>query len=231
MSQHYDPFKKDAPNPKKADPFLKEDGLEEERAPEDLVEENISQEGTPQEEVKDGPNQGIFPEDRGTYRQDPTPLPLRRDRVSPFISGGFWIRLVAFLIDTLVASSFASIFSSPILALIGRPEGWVSPAIHGFFYFLYFILATKYTNGQSIGKIITGLRVIHKKEEELSWTTVIIRELFCRFIQNAFPLLYLIAAFTPHKQGLGDMACDTYVVKEALYAVEKDNPNLFYQYI
>ncbi|MFR9296861.1 MAG: hypothetical protein ACLVLI_03985, partial [Aedoeadaptatus pacaensis] len=73
-------------------------------------------------------------------------------------------------------------------------------------------------------------RVIHPDEERLSLTTVVIREGFCRLIQTTFLLLYVITAFSERKQNLGDFLSDTFVVKDALYAMEKDEGDLFYAY-
>ena len=146
------------------------------------------------------------------------------------VAAGFWIRTVAFLIDAVVASAFAGIFASPVNALLLTEGSMAAKAVSGFFFYLYFVLSTYFTNGQSLGKMITGIRVIHPEEPRLSWTTVVIREGFCRFIQTTFVLLYVITAFSERKRNLGDFLSDTYVVKDALYAVEKDEGELFYAY-
>ncbi|MEJ8785291.1 RDD family protein [Peptoniphilus sp. HCN-40583] len=161
------------------------------------------------------------------------PKPSRRrysHPVSAMVVAGFWIRTVAFLIDAAVASAFAAIFASPINALLLTEGGLAAKAISGFFFYLYFILSTYFTNGQSLGKIITAIRVIHPEEDRLSLTTVVIREGFCRLIQTTFVLLYVITAFSERKRNLGDYLSDTYVVKDALYLVEKKEGDLFYAY-
>ncbi len=161
------------------------------------------------------------------------PKPVRRrysHPISAMVAAGFWIRTVAFLIDAVVASAFAGIFASPVNALLLTEGSMAAKAVSGFFFYLYFVLSTYFTNGQSLGKMITGIRVIHPEEPRLSWTTVVIREGFCRFIQTTFVLLYVITAFSERKRNLGDFLSDTYVVKDALYAVEKDEGELFYAY-
>lgn len=167
--------------------------------------------------------------------QDSTfnPKPVRRrysHPISAMVAAGFWIRTVAFLIDAVVASAFAGIFASPVNALLLTEGSMAAKAVSGFFFYLYFVLSTYFTNGQSLGKMITGIRVIHPEEPRLSWTTVVIREGFCRFIQTTFVLLYVITAFSERKRNLGDFLTDTYVVKDALYAVEQKEGELFYAY-
>ena len=172
------------------------------------------------------------------FSEDPEPkadiakAPLRRRKypVSAMVSAGFWIRTVAFLIDAAVAAAFASIFASPITAFFLTEGSLAAKAISGFFFYLYFVLSTYLTNGQTLGKMMTGIRVIHPNEPRLSLTTVVIREGFCRLIQTTFLLLYVITAFSERKQNLGDFLSDTFVVKDALYAVEKDEGDLFYAY-
>ncbi|MBX4238333.1 RDD family protein, partial [Enterococcus lactis] len=61
---------------------------------------------------------------------------------------------------------------------------------------------------------IFGIRVISFDEEELSWSTVLVREGACRFILK-FPLLmlgYIPAIFNQKKQHLGDLFTNTSVV-------------------
>lgn len=162
---------------------------------------------------------------------DPKPVRRRYSHpISAMVAAGFWIRTVAFLIDAVVAGAFAGIFASPINALLLTEGSMAAKAVSGFFFYLYFVLSTYFTNGQSLGKMITGIRVIHPEEPRLSWTTVVIREGFCRFIQTTFVLLYVITAFSERKRNLGDFLSDTYVVKDILYAVEKDEGELFYVY-
>ena len=172
------------------------------------------------------------------FYQDPEPkadiakAPMRRRKypISAMVSAGFWIRTVAFTMDAAVAAAFASIFASPITAFFLTEGSLAAKAISGFFFYLYFVLSTYLTNGQTLGKMMTGIRVIHPDEERLSLTTVVIREGFCRLIQTTFLLLYVITAFSERKQNLGDFLSDTFVVKDALYAVEKDEGDLFYAY-
>ena len=81
-------------------------------------------------------------------------------------------------------------------------------------YLAYFVLLTKLNHGQTIGKMIFGIRVVGFDETELSWSTVLVREGACRFILK-FPLLfigYLPVIFSKKKQHIGDYFSNTSVV-------------------
>lgn len=235
--QHYDPFSE-----KKKGLFHKKETDEKEMPVNDEGKEKISEpiieraDEKTSEPVTDNmeaenPLEEHFSEDPEP-KADIAKAPLRRRKypVSAMVSAGFWIRTVAFLIDAAVAAAFASIFASPITAFFLTEGSLAAKAISGFLFYLYFVLSTYLTNGQTLGKMITGIRVIHPDEERLSLTTVVIREGFCRLIQTTFLLLYVITAFSERKQNLGDFLSDTFVVKDALYAVEKDEGDLFYAY-
>lgn len=204
------------------------------------IRDEVEQEAEAEEMATDAPASEKKVEDPTPISEPPRtqdgtfdPKPVRRrysHPISAMVAAGFWIRTVAFLIDAVVASAFAGIFASPINALLLTEGSMAAKAVSGFFFYLYFVLSTYFTNGQSLGKMITGIRVIHPEEPRLSWTTVVIREGFCRFIQTTFVLLYVITAFSERKRNLGDFLSDTYVVKDILYAVEKDEGELFYAY-
>lgn len=235
--QHYDPFsekKKGLFHKKEADDReipVRDEGAEkisdpiieatDEKFSEPII-ETTEAEKPLEEHFSEGPEP----------KADIAKAPMRRRKypVSAMVSAGFWIRTMAFTIDAAVAAAFASIFASPITALFLTEGSLAAKAISGFFFYLYFVLSTYLTNGQTLGKMIAGIRVIHPDEERLSLTTVVIREGFCRLIQTTFLLLYVITAFSERKQNLGDFLSDTFVVKDALYVVEKDEGDLFYAY-
>jgi uncharacterized RDD family membrane protein YckC len=75
---------------------------------------------------------------------------------------------------------------------------------------------TKYY-GQTIGKMVMGLRVVSATNNQLSWSQIVFREGVGRFLQQAFFFLYTIyvmVAFTNKKQGLHDKIADTHVIFE-----------------
>lgn len=136
-----------------------------------------------------------------------------------YFFAGFWIRFWAFLIDILCINAvtgitiklFFRLFDWSITGGLFSAYGLLSLIV----YLTYFTLLTKMNHGQTIGKMIFGIRVICFNEEELSWQTVLIREVAGRFILRANPFLYLgylPTVFTKKKQHVGDYFADTSVV-------------------
>lgn len=132
---------------------------------------------------------------------------------------GFWMRFWAYLIDVFVVSSVSGMVLSPLLFANGGDSlslsVWtVNGLLAGLIYHLYFILMTKYA-GQTLGKMVLGIRVIQENDQPLTWLDVFFREGIGRLIYNfmfGLKLLYLIIAFTSEKQGIHDMIGHTRVV-------------------
>ncbi|NEU29904.1 RDD family protein [bacterium LRH843] len=126
------------------------------------------------------------------------------------------MRFWAFLMDLLVVFSLKGFFVYPLIRMTGLTQ-WIIPAtLSTALFFLYFAVMTK-KYGQTIGKMIFGLKVIGIDGCGLSWSQIIFREGIGRFIHQVFfilQLLYVTVAFTGKKQGLHDMIADTYVVYE-----------------
>ena len=78
----------------------------------------------------------------------------------------------------------------------------------------YFTIASLVSKGQSLGKIIVGIRVVSLSSDKLDLVQILIREIAGRFIQNTLMLIYILPIFTPKNQGLIDFFVDTAVVKE-----------------
>jgi uncharacterized RDD family membrane protein YckC len=132
---------------------------------------------------------------------------------------GFWMRFWAYVIDIVVISSLNGILLSPFKFVndgIAISVGlWTVTGIVGsIVFFAYFLLMTKFF-GQTLGKMILGLRVIREDEQPLRWSDLLFREVVGRFIYRVFGflmILYIIVGFTDQKQGLHDMFSSTRVV-------------------
>ncbi|HHW61749.1 MAG TPA: RDD family protein [Syntrophomonadaceae bacterium] len=133
---------------------------------------------------------------------------------------GFWIRFGAFLIDLAVIA-----MSGKILLIVIWPAGLESNMVQSFItinaFFVgawgaaYLIIMTALW-GQTLGKMLLGLRVIQTDGNRPSWQTAVVRELIGRPLSQLFGsnLGYIICAFHPRKQAVHDLISDTYVVYE-----------------
>ena len=80
--------------------------------------------------------------------------------------------------------------------------------------------------GQTIGKMIMGLKVISLTDEHLTWSAVIFRELIGRYIsKTALFLGYAAVAFTNKKRGFHDYFAETSVIheKQPAYLIGKSS--------
>lgn len=135
-----------------------------------------------------------------------------------YFYAGFWIRLFAYCIDLICVSAITNgtVGLAYRVAAVKISNSFLSfsSLLALAIYLAYFTLLTKLNHGQTIGKMIFGIRVVSLTETELSWGTVIIRETVCRFILKGFPFIlgYVVAAFTDNKQHVGDYFSDTSVI-------------------
>jgi len=145
-------------------------------------------------------------------------IPMEQHFV-PYRAAGFWMRFWAYLVDLIVVFAlngivlrFVAIFGGNQVAISYWTLGSIIGAIT---FFVYFALMTKFY-GQTLGKMIFGLKVISENEEsELSWLDVVFREVVGRIIYKSFFLLnflYIVVAFNKDKQGLHDMFGETRVI-------------------
>ncbi|MFJ8089044.1 RDD family protein [Lysinibacillus sp. NPDC095746] len=140
-------------------------------------------------------------------------------------TAGFWIRFWAFLLDGFVITAIGGILVNPIFYLMDwslSETVWYAPIsiISAILYYSYFVLMTKFF-GQTLGKMIFGLRVISLKHDKLTWSDVLFRDWIGRIINSIFMPLYILVGILPNNQGLHDFFADTTVVHEKVY-VEKD---------
>jgi len=130
---------------------------------------------------------------------------------------GFWMRFWAYLVDLIVIAGLKRLIVSPILGFFGQESAdgifSLSNLLSAVVFYLYFVLLTKYF-GQTLGKMMFGIKVIPLKEKRLSWQTVIFREWIGRYISASIVILYVLVAFLPKKQGLHDYFADTTVIHE-----------------
>ena len=134
------------------------------------------------------------------------------------LTAGFWIRFLAFCFDSIIASCLGKIF-------IDGPLNLLNISLDSKYYLLlltlvtilYFSISNLATGGQSLGKMVFGLKVVRMDGKPLDFFTIFIREFVGRFIHSFsfLNLLYVITGFTKYKQNLSDFFADTTVVDES----------------
>jgi len=140
----------------------------------------------------------------------------------PYPYKGFWIRLVAALIDGIVLTIiiiFLAVFS---LVIFGTTLG--EGAGIGMF-FLVLILASLATilykpimeasdYQGTFGKYALGLKIVDKNGQKISMTSSFVRTILWIIGSQAFLLCLgvIMVGFTEYKQGLHDILANTYVV-------------------
>ncbi|WP_449621489.1 RDD family protein [Robertmurraya sp. Marseille-Q9965] len=131
---------------------------------------------------------------------------------------GFWMRFWAYLLDLVVIGSVNRLLINPTFRALDLDLSAFSifapvTIATAITFYAYFVLMTKYF-GQTLGKMVFGLKVVPLKGNRLSWGTILFREWIGRFISTTVWISYAIVAFLPKKQGLHDLFSDTSVVHE-----------------
>lgn len=132
---------------------------------------------------------------------------------------GFWIRLVAAILDGFVVLLLQGVLGG-LLYLAGMLNGSADDGlgllVQIFSYLLscvYYIFLTGYC-GQTLGKMAVRVKVIRCDGSPLSYPRAAFREIPAKFISGiVFGIGYLMIAFDEQKQGLHDRMTDTFVIK------------------
>jgi uncharacterized RDD family membrane protein YckC len=127
--------------------------------------------------------------------------------------GGFWIRFLAFLVDSAILSCALVLFSvvCAFLGLIGAVL-IVGACLIG--PLLYWGLMQASVRQATIGKSLLGMKVTDRSGRRISLLRSLSREL-AKYV-SAFPMMigFVLAAFTGRKQALHDLIASTTVVEE-----------------
>lgn len=120
---------------------------------------------------------------------------------------GFWMRLLAYIIDAIVLGIVGSILSAildPSVAYVAGLVVWVA----------YLIGTSSAFNGATLGKKILGMRVVTVDGAVPDVKTLVLRYLL-GYLVSAFILYigFIMIGFDANKQGLHDKIARTYVVR------------------
>ena len=142
---------------------------------------------------------------------------------------GFWLRLVAFLIDGIILGAIIWIFNG--LWSLGFGFGWMggsvdplmpSGAVGGVFWVLgilipFFIILAYLVcfwgwRGQTPGKMVLGLKITRLDGSDIDWSAAILRLLGYVISFLIVFVGYFWVLFDDYRQGLHDKIADTYVI-------------------
>lgn len=131
--------------------------------------------------------------------------------------GGFWIRVVAALIDGIVLSIACAVIGavSGLDFFSSDPEQFDprAVALQVVVNWLYEALLTSSERGATLGKMAVGLRIVTEQGERLSFLRATGRY-FAKYISALIlGIGFLMVAFTDRKRGLHDIIAGTLVIK------------------
>ena len=133
--------------------------------------------------------------------------------------GGFWIRLVAYIIDSILLSFagavIGGIFGGAAVIADGDANSIsVGSGLLGLVIaWLYFALLESSERGATVGKMAMGLRVVTDQGQRLSFMNATGRY-FAKIISALiFCIGFIMIAFTDRKRGLHDMIAGTLVIR------------------
>ncbi|MFI5000404.1 MAG: RDD family protein [Reyranellales bacterium] len=135
----------------------------------------------------------------------------------PLAYGGFWIRVVAYLIDAILLSIAGGILGAAtgmnLFATDMEHYHYETNLISLAVAWLYFALLESSERGATVGKMAVGLRVVTEQGERLSFLNATGRY-FAKFISAVIlGIGFIMVAFTDRKRGLHDMIAATLVIK------------------
>jgi len=144
--------------------------------------------------------------------------------VSPF--KGFWIRLVAFILDSIIifiaviliflvlVSTASNLFGEG--AAVGTVILLFILSFFGILLYKPLMEASEYQG--TFGKYFLGMKIVDQEGERITMTASFVRSIVY-LLQTSIPLLNMVSwlallmiGFTEYKQGLHDIASKTYVV-------------------
>lgn len=144
---------------------------------------------------------------------------------APGLYAGFWRRVAAYLIDSLIVGVSLMLFGAMlgvVLAVGGRLEVLDNPGMEGalnllgvFVLWLYFALFESSSRQATIGKLALGLRVTDLAGRRIGFGRATGR-FFGGFISSLILCIgYMMAGWTSRKQTLHDMMAGSLVVRRS----------------
>lgn len=146
-----------------------------------------------------------------------------QNRTDNQVSAGFFVRLAAYLLDSLIVGAALLLVRIPLWI-----SSWVNPdniIVRDFIFeysvadiliyilgVLYFIILT-YKTGTTVGKKVLHLRVVSVEDRKMTLFEVAFRETVGRFLSALILNVgYIMIGVQKEKRGLHDLLSDTRVV-------------------
>lgn len=137
------------------------------------------------------------------------------------IYAGFWLRFVAYFLDSIILSVVVtpiSLITFPFF-LFGSPEQNFIVTLGIVFFniaitFFYFTLMESSSMQGTLGKMALGLKVVDMKNKRISFARATGRYFGKILSATILYIGFIMVAFTEKKQGLHDLMAETLVVKK-----------------
>lgn len=151
------------------------------------------------------------------------------------VFAGFFSRLAAFLIDSILVGVGLWIVKVPVWfikmavgdSFLFQPflfEFTIFDVIYYLLTVTYFVLMTYYC-GATVGKHLMKIKVVDAEGQKLSFISVLVRETVGRYLSALIIYIgYIIAGFDERKQGLHDKIADTCVIYKYSDCEKKEIP-------
>lgn len=152
---------------------------------------------------------------------EPKPVPALPPVASTAatLSAGYSVGIVAVRVLSSVVD-FAALYAvyEGVLLIMGSSMPWGGLWLMGALLVAYFpVMETAF--GGSVGKLVTGIRVVNIRGERPAFWQALVRTLLRGFEVNPFQFCGIPAAVlvlvTPNRQRMGDLLARTYVLRRA----------------
>ncbi|MBB6448150.1 putative RDD family membrane protein YckC [Geomicrobium halophilum] len=152
-------------------------------------------------------------------QEDEKPKKESSNTVEISMYAGFWMRLWAYAVDWILVVALNALLISPIFMFLdASPELFGIITIHSILTsvvaYVYFAIMTKLT-GQTLGKMIFGIRVLRADGYQLTWGDTFFREVAGRILHRTLVItnvMYIVVGVHPQKAGVHDLLADTRVI-------------------
>jgi uncharacterized RDD family membrane protein YckC len=166
------------------------------------------------------------------YQEDRELVRSRAPRWEGYALSGWWRRVGAWLIDGFVVSVIG-IFVFTVVDEVGTPtvEWWDAIGIAAVSALAYYPALMRATNGRTLGKLATRIRVVRTDHEPMSfaraaWREVVVKTAVLTGIPYAGVLINLVNGlwplWDPQNRAIHDMLAGTRVVRAHVPRVPAD---------